>query len=77
MQEHIAFLFDLMELAYNIYGLIHVCIQILKELPEVENQLGLKGYSLDRCYTTGLALYIVAVLRRYHSCLLRKFFIQI
>lgn len=73
VQEHVAFLFDLMELSYNIHGLIHVCIQILKELPEVENQLTQKGYCIDRSYTTGLALYIVAVLRRYHSCLLRKF----
>lgn len=30
VQEHVAFLFDLMELALNIYGLIDVCIQILK-----------------------------------------------
>lgn len=70
VHEHVAFLFDLMELSYNIYGLIHVCIQILKELPEVENQATLKGYSVDHSYATGLALYIVAVLRRYHSCLL-------
>ncbi|XP_060517503.1 mediator of RNA polymerase II transcription subunit 12 isoform X2 [Cylas formicarius] len=74
VQEHVAFLFDLMELALNIYGLIDVCIQILKELPEVENQLHNKNFanqnSLSRSYTTGLSLYIVGILRRYHCCLL-------
>lgn len=35
VQEHVAFLFDLMEMALNIYGLLDVCNQILKELPEV------------------------------------------
>uniref|UniRef100_A0AAR5PM52 Mediator complex subunit Med12 domain-containing protein n=1 Tax=Dendroctonus ponderosae TaxID=77166 RepID=A0AAR5PM52_DENPD len=70
VQEHVAFLFDLMELALNIYGLIDVCIQILKELPEVEIQLHNKNSVLSRNYTTGLSLYIVGVLRRYHCCLL-------
>lgn len=75
VHEHMAFLFDLMELAYNIHGLIHFCIQILKELPEVEMQLSSKNYNnynSDHSYATGLSLYIVAVLRRYHSCLLCK-----
>ncbi|XP_049822887.1 mediator of RNA polymerase II transcription subunit 12 isoform X3 [Aethina tumida] len=70
VQEHVAFLFDLMELALNIYGLIDVCIQILKELPEVENQLHNKNSVLSRNYTTSLSLYVVGVLRRYHCCLL-------
>ncbi|KOX75481.1 Mediator of RNA polymerase II transcription subunit 12 [Melipona quadrifasciata] len=70
VQEHVAFLFDLMELALNIYGLIDVCIQILKELPEVETQLGLRNSQLVRSYTTSLSLYVVGVLRRYHCCLL-------
>lgn len=30
VQEHVAFLFDLMEMALNIHGLIDMCIQILK-----------------------------------------------
>ena len=72
VQEHVAFLFDLMELALNIYGLIDVCIQILKELPEVEAQLYNKNSVLNRNYTTSLSLYVVGVLRRYHCCLLRK-----
>lgn len=71
VQEHVAFLFDLMELALNIYGLIDVCIQILKELPEVEAQLIAKNSVLTRNYTTSLSLYVVGVLRRYHCCLLR------
>ncbi|XP_076661232.1 mediator complex subunit kohtalo [Halictus rubicundus] len=70
VQEHVAFLFDLMELALNIYGLIDVCIQILKELPEVETQLTAKNSQLVRSYTTSLSLYVVGVLRRYHCCLL-------
>lgn len=74
VQEHVAFLFDLMELALNIYGLIDVCIQILKELPEVEAQLIAKNSVLMRNYTTSLSLYVVGVLRRYHCCLLRKSF---
>lgn len=28
VQEHVAFLFDLMELAVNVYGLIDICIQV-------------------------------------------------
>ncbi|CAG5095064.1 Similar to kto: Mediator of RNA polymerase II transcription subunit 12 (Drosophila melanogaster) [Cotesia congregata] len=70
VQEHVAFLFDLMELALNIYGLIDVCIQILKELPEVETQLAVRNSQLVRSYTTSLSLYVVGVLRRYHYCLL-------
>lgn len=72
VHEHVAFLFDLMELALNIYGLIDVCIQILKELPEVEAQLTARNSQLVRSYTTNLSLYVVGVLRRYHCCLLRK-----
>lgn len=29
VQEHVAFLFDLMELAFSIYDLIDVCIQVI------------------------------------------------
>lgn len=70
VQEHVAFLFDLMELALNIYGLIDICIQLLKELPEVEAQLTTRNSTLVRSYTTSLSLYVVGVLRRYHCCLL-------
>lgn len=70
VQEHVSFLFDLMEVAFNIYGLIDLCIQILKELPEVEAQLISKNSVLVRNYKTSLSLYVVGVLRRYHSCLL-------
>ncbi|XP_055373234.1 mediator of RNA polymerase II transcription subunit 12 [Condylostylus longicornis] len=70
VQEHVAFLFDLMEMALNIYGLIDICNQILKELPEVENQLMIKKSNLIKSYTTSLGLYIVGILRRYHNCLL-------
>ena len=47
-----------------------LCVQILKELPEVEAQLQAKGSALIRSYTTSLSLYVVGVLRRYHCCLL-------
>lgn len=77
VQEHVAFLFDLMEMALNIYGLIDMCIQILKELPEVEAQLMAKNSILIRNYTTSLSLYVVGVLRRYHCCLLCKFFFHL
>lgn len=70
VQEHVAFLFDLMELALNIYSLLELCDSLLKELPEVEHQLQLKKSNLVRSYTTSLALYIISILRRYHSCLL-------
>ncbi|XP_053952876.1 mediator of RNA polymerase II transcription subunit 12 [Anastrepha ludens] len=70
VQEHVAFLFDLMEMALNIHSLLEFCDHILKELPEIENQLQAKKSNLVRLYTTSLALYIVGILRRYHSCLL-------
>lgn len=68
--EHVAFLFDLMEVALNIYGVIDMCIQILKELPDVEAQLMAKNSNLIKNYTTTLSLYVVGILRRYNSCLL-------
>lgn len=70
VQEHVAFLFDLMEMALNIYGLIDICIQMLRELLDVESQLVAKNSVLVKSYTTSLSLYIVGVLRRYHCCLL-------
>ena len=74
VQEHVAFLFDLMEIALNIYGLIDMCIQILKELPEVEAQLMAKNSILVKNYTTTMSLYVVGILRRYNCCLLCKHF---
>lgn len=68
--EHVAFLFDLMEVALNIYGVIDMCIQILKELPDVEAQLMAKNSNLIKNYTTTLSLYVVGILRRYNNCLL-------
>lgn len=70
VQEHVAFLYDLMEMALNIYGVIDMCIQILKELPEVEAQLMQKNSILVKNYTTTLSLYVVGILRRYNCCLL-------
>ncbi|KAI8498739.1 Mediator of RNA polymerase II transcription subunit 12-like protein, partial [Branchiostoma belcheri] len=68
--EHITFVLDLMELALNIHGLLDFTIQLLTELSQVEAELMLKSSSLAGSYTTSLCLCIVAVLRRYHACLL-------
>lgn len=65
--ESIAFLFDLMEIALNIYGLIEFIVQMLKELVEVEIQLQQKCPLLARPYCTSIGLYIVGVLNRYHN----------
>lgn len=45
-------------------------LQLLNELSLVEAELLLKSSNLVGSYTTGLCLCIVAVLRRYHSCLI-------
>jgi len=47
-----------------------VCSQLLNELSVVEAELLLKSSSLAGSYTTGLCVCIVAVLRRYHACLI-------
>ncbi|CAG2169792.1 unnamed protein product, partial [Oppiella nova] len=68
--ESIAFLFDLMEMALNVHGLIEFVIQMLKELVEVDIQLHQKCPILERTYCTSIGLYIVGVLYRYQTCLL-------
>ncbi|XP_075426563.1 mediator of RNA polymerase II transcription subunit 12-like protein isoform X3 [Ascaphus truei] len=73
LAHHIQLIFDLMEPALNINGLIDFAIQLLNELSVVEAELLLKSSSLAGSYTTGLCLYIVAVLRRYHACLILNF----
>lgn len=44
--------------------------QLLNELSVVEAELLLKSSSLAGSYTMGLCVCIVAVLRRYHACLI-------
>lgn len=68
--EAIAFLFDLMEMALNIHGLVEFCIQLLKEMPDLEIKLMEKCPLLVNNYCTHIGLYIVGVLYRYQSCLL-------
>lgn len=75
VQEHVAYLFDLMEACNNIYGLIDLCISIMKKLPQVESQLVEMNSSFVKTYTTSLSLYVVGVLRRYHRCLLCEYLI--
>ncbi|XP_025050034.1 mediator of RNA polymerase II transcription subunit 12-like protein isoform X2 [Alligator sinensis] len=70
LAHHIQLIFDLMEPALNINGLIDFAIQLLNELSVVEAELLLKSSSLAGSYTTGLCVCIVAVLRRYHACLI-------
>ncbi|XP_055673169.1 mediator of RNA polymerase II transcription subunit 12-like protein isoform X10 [Falco peregrinus] len=70
LAHHIQLIFDLMEPALNISGLIDFAIQLLNELSVVEAELLLKSSSLAGSYTTGLCVCIVAVLRRYHACLI-------
>ncbi|XP_078266596.1 mediator of RNA polymerase II transcription subunit 12-like protein isoform X3 [Rhinoraja longicauda] len=69
LAHHIQLIFDMMECALNINSLIDFAIQLLNELSVVEAELLLKSSCLAGSYTTGLCLCIVAVLRRYHSCL--------
>ncbi|XP_075058071.1 mediator of RNA polymerase II transcription subunit 12-like protein isoform X2 [Mixophyes fleayi] len=70
LAPHVQLIFDLMEPALNINGLIDFAVQLLNELSIVEAELLLKSSSLAGSYTTRLCLYIVAVLRRYHACLI-------
>nr|KAF6478103.1 mediator complex subunit 12L [Molossus molossus] len=70
LAHHVQLIFDLMEPALNINGLIDFATQLLNELSVVEAELLLKSSSLAGSYTTGLCVCIVAVLRRYHSCLI-------
>ncbi|KAM3930465.1 mediator of RNA polymerase II transcription subunit 12-like protein [Leptodactylus fuscus] len=70
LAHHVQLIFDLMEPALNINGLIDFAVQLLNELSVVEAELLLKSSSLAGSYTTRLCLYIVAVLRRYHACLI-------
>ncbi|MPC51792.1 Mediator of RNA polymerase II transcription subunit 12-like protein [Portunus trituberculatus] len=67
--DHIAFLMDLMEVALNVHGLIELCIQIIKEVNEIEAQLVERG-CLAGWYCPTLLLHVVGVLRKYHCCLL-------
>lgn len=68
--ESIAFLFDLMDMALNVHGVLEFIIQMLRELVEVEVQLIQKCPILAGSYTSSIGLYIVGVLFRYQPCLL-------
>ncbi|GFR15875.1 mediator of RNA polymerase II transcription subunit 12-like protein, partial [Trichonephila clavata] len=68
--EYISYLFELMEIALNIHGLIEFAIQLLKELVDVETQLIAKTSSIAGTYATSVGLSIVGVLYTYHCCLL-------
>ncbi|XP_070173165.1 mediator of RNA polymerase II transcription subunit 12-like protein isoform X2 [Littorina saxatilis] len=63
--QPIAFLFELMQHALNLNGLMTFVVDLLKMLCEVERQLVSTESSLMVSYTTKLCLRIVGVLRRY------------
>ncbi|XP_077344283.1 mediator of RNA polymerase II transcription subunit 12-like protein isoform X3 [Lithobates pipiens] len=73
LAHHVQLILDLMEPALNINGLIDFAVQLLNELSVVEAELLLKSSNLAGSYTTRLCLYIVAVLRRYHACLILNY----
>lgn len=69
--ENTSFLFDLMEYCLNISQLLEIAIQLLKDLPGVDNQLAQKAPGRPTStYSTSLGLYIVGILRKFHACLL-------
>jgi mediator of RNA polymerase II transcription subunit 12 len=68
--ENLSFLLDLMEFCLHVNGLLEFLLQVLKELPEVEAQLHVKGSMHAGSYATTLCLGFVAVLRKYHAYLL-------
>lgn len=66
--ESIAFLFDLMEIALNVNGLVEFIVHMIKELVDVEIVLHQKcSIQYARPYCTSIGLYIVGVLNRYHN----------
>ncbi|KAK6194758.1 hypothetical protein SNE40_000324 [Patella caerulea] len=68
--DHVAYLFDMMEYAMNINGLIDFVVKLLNQLCEVVTQLKMKESTLVSSYTMSLGLCIVSVLRNYNSYML-------
>jgi len=55
----------------KIFCVADCSVQLLKDLPAVDNQLALKTPGrLAGTYCTNLGLYIVGILRKFHACLL-------
>ena len=67
--ESIAFLFDLMEMAFNVHGMIEFIILLLKELEDIDKQILIKCPTLKSSYTSSIGLYVVGLLFRFQSCL--------
>ncbi|XP_028966939.1 mediator of RNA polymerase II transcription subunit 12-like protein [Galendromus occidentalis] len=70
LAEYISFLFSLMEMAQNVNGLLELCLQMLKEIYDVELQLKSKASALAGVYVPTVTMNIVGLLYRYHCCLL-------
>lgn len=68
--ESLSFVFDLFTMALNVSGLLELVVPILEELPDIEAQIKLKCSTLANQYTHSIALCIIGMLYRYHSCLL-------
>lgn len=59
-----------MEMAQNVNGLLELCLQMLKEIYDVELLLKTKASSLAGIYVPTVTMNIVGLLYRYHCCLL-------
>jgi len=68
--ESLSFVFDLFTIASNVSGFLELVIPILEELPDIEAQIKLKCPLLANQYTHSIALCIIGMLYRYHSCAL-------
>ncbi|KAF2359628.1 Mediator complex subunit Med12 [Trinorchestia longiramus] len=66
--DHVAFLMDLMETGLNIHGLLQLCVQLIKEIVDIEAVLTERG-SLSG-YCPQLTLLVIGVLRKYSKWLL-------
>ncbi|KAA0189334.1 hypothetical protein HAZT_HAZT004835 [Hyalella azteca] len=67
--DHVAFLMDLMETGLNIHGLLQLCVQIIKEIVEIEAVLTERA-CLSGTYCPQLTLLVMGVLRKYSKWLL-------
>ena len=59
-----------MEMAQNVNGLLELCLQMLKEIYDVEVLLKTKASPLAGIYVPTVTMNIVGLLYRYHCCLL-------
>lgn len=68
--EAVSFVFDLFSMASNVSGLLDLIVPVLEELPDIEAQIKLKCPIMTHQYTHSIAICIIGMLYRYHSCVL-------